>query len=215
MPAYNRVVLSGTLASGAEEFSVGMNFAPDLGAGISSPAELNSWAIAIANDLGTATADSIDRGLSLTGSVTQVSTYWYPDVGAPATAVGTASALYSGSVAAIHPLQTSVVVSLRTAFAGRRYRGRFYWPALGWTVGATGKFTGTPVSAAADDFAEMLEFIAGADGTSVELRPVVVSKAGGFVTPVTSVSVGDVPDTQRRRRDGLTEIYVNSPYPPA
>jgi len=42
-------------------------------------------------------------------------------------------------------------------------------------------------------------------------QPAVISVTKGLVTPVTQVSIGDVVDTQRRRRDTLIETRLTAP----
>lgn len=212
MPGFNRVVLSGGLASGQEEWSTGVAFS-DAGSGVTGAADLATWADTIADNLGTFIGSSLDNGVSAQGTISEVSCYWYADTVGPALNVGSAVATYAGSTPATHALQTSVVMSLRTGLSGRRYRGRAYWPALGWTINTAGRFAGTEPSVAASEFVDLLGAIADAAPGASALVPVVVSRAGGFLTPVSSVAVGNVPDTQRRRRDSLPELYVTSPYP--
>lgn len=205
--AYNRLVVSGTLGGGADIFSVGFNYTPDLGAPVITPTDLNLWAAACATYFAGATLPNLKAGLSTSGTIREFRTYYHASDTGPATTVGTASASIAGTGTANQPLPTSFVLSLRTALAGRRARGRAYWPALSVVVQAAGTFSSGFMSAAPTEARNMI--VAFGDAASAtDLRPVVVSKVGaGQVTPVTQVAIGNVPDTQRRRRNALVETY--------
>lgn len=208
MPAFNRVVLSGTLASGAEIWSVGINFHAPASTPISTPGDLTTWASNIDTVMDTSLAGALGTGLSTTGRLTAVTTYFYAATDAPASAVGSFATSTSGIGTARNPLQTSVVCSLRTPFAGRSYRGRFYWPLLGQTIETTGRLSGASTSALATAAANMLTGMINAAPASSVLEVGVVSRALDAVTTVTAVDVGDVPDTQRRRSQGLVDTRV-------
>lgn len=120
-----------------------------------------------------------------------------------------------GTGTTAHPNQTSAVVSLRTTTPGGRYRGRLYWPATGISIlASTGRFnTGFPGTLAT----EMKTFLSGAStviettlGTNVLC---VWSRVSLGKQAVNRLLVGDVPDTQRRRRDKAIETYATVSYP--
>lgn len=101
------------------------------------------------------------------------------------------------------PLQCSSVLTLRTAFSGGRYRGRLYLPPM--TVSAL-TADGFLVAASQDDILDawhdwFVAINAGADDWFIG----VYSRAQQTVSPVTSVEVGSVIDTQRGRRANLVE----------
>jgi len=74
-------------------------------------------------------------------------------------------------------------------------------------VSGFGKWTSNPSpSSFATDVKNWLNDVSGLVSDPVDFGPVVVSAAGGLITPVIGVSVGDVIDTQRRRRDKLQEV---------
>lgn len=100
-----------------------------------------------------------------------------------------------------HPPQCAIVVSLRTALAGRAFRGRFYLPSPANNVTVQG---GTLDPTRMDDFVLGLEdFFAGFTGFN--FNPVVGHRTLGTVTQCTGADVGTVIDTQRRRRDAVPE----------
>lgn len=104
---------------------------------------------------------------------------------------------------ASYPTEVAVCVSLQTAGAGRSARGRLYWPnptVLGGTTG--GRISSTfrdDMCAAAQGY-----LTATVDGA---LFPIVASPRKPSQQPVTAVRVGDVFDSQRRRRDRIPEAY--------
>lgn len=126
----------------------------------------------------------------------------------------------AGTGSASKTLQDAVVVSLRTATPGARGRGRMYWPALGASLDGQFRLT-TPSAANVADGAKTLlkligdqlnaELAANSIVATVELA--VRSQTLHECNPVVRLQVGNVLDTQRRRRDSLTEAYATTSYP--
>lgn len=108
------------------------------------------------------------------------------------------------SVAACLPYQVTPVVSLRTDDASRRGRGRFYAPSLAVDTQDGGRMTATVQADLAAAAAAMLQALAAAG-----LTPVLLSRDTMVTREVISVDVGDVLDTQRRRRGALIETRVS------
>lgn len=111
--------------------------------------------------------------------------------------------------------QNSLVVSLLTdATRGRASRGRFYPPTGTITVdSATGYIDDQVTAAVAGAALTLLNNLANMPGVDLQSpRVVVASDLGqpGPVRNVTSVAVGDVMDTQRRRRRSLVETYAGA-----
>lgn len=120
----------------------------------------------------------------------------------------------AGGGTPLHPPQVAVVASLRTGLPGRNRRGRMYLPCLGVAIGGGGLIPTATAGGIAEAAAELLTgintVVAGEFGA--ESRVVVASNTGiGLLTPVTSVQVGNVFDTQRRRRSDFTETWQTSP----
>lgn len=107
------------------------------------------------------------------------------------------------------PNEVAAVMSLRTAMAGRRTRGRMYLPGPAVSqVDVDARYQpgfGTDVAPAGANFLQPL--VVG----SVTWTAAVASATGGLLTPVTAVAVGNVPDVQRRRRDTQLEAYEVAP----
>ena len=115
------------------------------------------------------------------------------------------------------PNQTALVVTLLTNRAGRSGKGRIYMPFL--TPSFTTVNDRIPALAIQPLVDAMGVFIhdVGSQGTSgggpwaVAVQSRVVT---GAAPPVSSVSIGDVCDTQRRRRDKVKENYITGPVVP-
>jgi hypothetical protein len=108
------------------------------------------------------------------------------------------------------PVENTPVVSLQTGRIGRHGRGRMFWPVQAASeIDATGLWTHADRDALATDFATFFHDIAitGGLGHSEWLLPIVTGKPYSNYAVVTGVRVGDVMDTQRRRRRALTEVY--------
>jgi hypothetical protein len=103
------------------------------------------------------------------------------------------------------PNEVAWVVSLRTATAGRRTRGRMYLPAPSkGQVNDQGRYSTDRCVSIATAAATLL---GGWSSGATHYTAVVASATGSLMTPVLTVAVGDVPDVQRRRRDRLVEGY--------
>lgn len=211
---YNRVVLNGYLGAGAEAWSIGVNYAGPADNGVSDPSELQAWAedILTAFGAGTGWPGDIRNYWGSNGGLSNVKCYYHPTPGGAATAVGASTgSTVAGSGTVTMPPQCAMVVSLLTPFPGRRTRGRFYMPFLTASMTSSLRIGGAVTLASrATSMASMLNAIGAAAETLPDLEPVIVSAAGGTITPVSSVRVGDVMDTQRRRRDALIENYASA-----
>lgn len=104
------------------------------------------------------------------------------------------------------PYQVTAVVSTRTALATRAGRGRFYAPSLDVAQMSSGRMT----TACRDDLADAAAAMFG-ELASGGLVPVIFHRSGSSgtapfsTTLIESIDVGDVLDTQRRRRNKLIE----------
>lgn len=125
-------------------------------------------------------------------------------------ATGSASFTHAGTTSASSALpgQCAIVVTLRTATLSRRGRGRFYLPPM---AGASTTSTGRLSSASQALCVTSLNAFFNALKTFVApMTPVVYSPTGRTVATVTSYDLGDVFDTQRRRRNKLVESRVGA-----
>lgn len=148
-------------------------------------------------------------GFSVGSTLARVQSYVYDEAGILAEQAVSTGATYTGTVAVKMPNQCAVVVSLGTGQAGKSRRGRIFVPLLGLGM-VDGRMASTSPGLIADAFQGMLESLAGAGYATPpsEGRVVVASATLGITTPVTNIRVGNVIDTQQRRRDAIVEAYT-------
>lgn len=99
------------------------------------------------------------------------------------------------------PHEVAVAVTIRGAAPVRRNRGRFYLPPLAVSELLNGRILTATVAHIMNGAAILINTLQGAGFT-----PVVYHHNDHTGTPVTIVGVGDVPDSQRRRRNKLVEV---------
>lgn len=128
----------------------------------------------------------LDTGMQLTRVI--------DDVSLPGVATG-----------AMLPFQCAAAVSFRTQFATRWGRGRLYLPPLSADVLSAGRLS---ASAQGTILAAMQAAFTALQGDG--LNPVIWSRTKLTTYPIVSIDVGDVIDTQRRRRNKLVEERVSA-----
>jgi len=121
--------------------------------------------------------------------------------GLQSTRIDTAQNLDGVVVGTPMPADVALVISLRTAIANRRGRGRFYLPQPA-TVNLTSD--GRVIADLVTDLGASLA-AAWASYNTANDRPVIYSRAGRTIQNITSFNVGDLFDTQRRRENKLFE----------
>lgn len=122
----------------------------------------------------------------------------------------------AGSGATGHPYQTSVVSSLRTLTPGASGRGRLYWPGTAVSIdNSTLRIAPATVTSFLAAVKAYLASITAALNVTLVNDAVlsVWSRTNASTAPVTSLTVGDVADVQRRRRDSLVESYSSLTMP--
>lgn len=139
------------------------------------------------------------------------------------TAAGTTAALGEAAPAAtvagnnslLLPNQCAVVLSLRTATPGPRGRGRIFLPALAAAPNGAGRLDPATRDGILAQSATLVAGLREAveTNTASDLWSLVVASGAGqgLLSRVNSLRVGDVIDTQRRRRDALVESYSSVP----
>jgi hypothetical protein len=137
---------------------------------------------------------------------TEVRAYAYPTGGPAATYVG-AAAIAGGAGTGVNEgtLQTAMVVTLNTGFAGRSKRGRMYLPHnTGNLIGH--RFDTTQVTNVANEMADFFSAI----NADTDLGDVIVlSQIGtGSFEEVDSIKVDNRPDVQRRRASQFAASFT-------
>ena len=129
-----------------------------------------------------------------------------------------------GSSTVAFPNQCALAVTLVTARAGRTGKGRIYLPSLG-DLTLTGNRFGTGwadlIATAVKTFLDNMNTVVhtATDASNfLAVQSSVASREPGFWTPgaptgymgakIIAIKLGDVVDTQRRRRSGIVESYT-------
>jgi hypothetical protein len=118
------------------------------------------------------------------------------------------------SAAAVMPAQVSLVGTMRSSIVhGKASHGRMYIPGICGAVGTDGRLSATDRDAIGLKFKEFITNVRGYAG--MPGYPILIAKGYGLGPPalskyIYSVRVGNVYDTQRRRRNGLSETYYDA-----
>lgn len=213
--SYFRVSILGTLPTG-EVWSVNPVYDPtsEVGWIINQPA-IDAAALSIANR-------SVPTELRQLMSLGAVRTGARVEVRNDATdaleyiSVQGSSTPSAGTTPLALPLQSALVASIRTNTPGGSGRGRIYWPALGATLTTNGRLnvpTATTVLTGIKAYLAGIEADLEAQFVGVPFNLAVRSKTTHTTPHATRIQVGDVIDTQRRRRDAQPETYTSVNYP--
>lgn len=205
MVARNKLVLQGTMgAAGQEQWSIGLHYRDPGGGALLDPAGLNLWAQTAYGNLSAAVTSNLANIMGPNTRIVRIATYGYGPTG-PAVAQGSyagTAVVGTGASQRLAP-QDALVCTLLTGLAGRSYRGRIYWPAGGMLVGTDLK--ASVPAGTASSFAQLIAQLGEAEEGVAFLEPVVYSATKNVLTEVSGVSVGDIIDSQRSRRNNLVE----------
>lgn len=117
-----------------------------------------------------------------------------------------------GTAADNLPPQMSIAASLIRPVPGRAGRGRMYLPALGRsaTLGTNGKVGTTAITSILNATKALVNDISSHGSVDIDYKVLVTSaNSSKYVLP-NQVRVGDLFDTQRRRRNQVTESYTTA-----
>jgi hypothetical protein len=123
---------------------------------------------------------------------------------------------YTGGIAPKMPLQNAAVVSLRTNTPGASGRGRLYWPVPGLAVASNTRIATADVTSILGSLKTYLVDIRdslSSNFPTIGFNLAVRSKTTHSTPHVVRIQMGDVIDTQRRRRDKLVEAYSSLSFP--
>lgn len=213
-----RLTFSGTCFGTNEIWATGLFIAdPAADVGTASQAEVDAYALRMATLFALTSTFSSSYTLKQT-KLSVLDTTGHPD---PLNTVyNTATTATGASGGSVFPPQCSLVASLRaTAIHGLATHGRMYMPGVAIPIDSA---TGHISAFNANSFATAFQtFINGLNTDSPGSEVVALCSKGtttptvqaGVTQAVTHVEIGDVYDTQRRRRNGLVEAYVNKTIP--
>lgn len=214
-----RLTFSGTCFGGAEIWSTGLFIAdPGSDVGTATQTEVDLYAARWATFFGLSANGFSNKYSTTQTKLSVLDTAGHPD---PLNTVyNTALITPGGASAPPMPPQISVVASLRaTAIHGLATHGRMYLPGNTFAIDSTtGRIPSAAVSTLITAFQTMINGI----NSDAPVSEVVSLCSKGRTTPtvlagvsqaVTHVEMGDVYDTQRRRRNGFNETYTNKSIP--
>lgn len=213
--SYVRVSILGNLVN-EEVWSINPVFDPTLEfPGGVNQAALDSACLAIAS---LSPGAFMLSSLSLQGSINAARLEVRDDVtdGLIAISEQARSSPVTGSAAIRLGAQNAVVCSIRTDSPGASGRGRVYWPALGATVGTNGRLSAPAPGSLVADFKAYFLAMRSALATAfptIGFDLAVRSKTTKTTPHAVRIQVGNVIDTQRRRRDSLPESYTSLTIP--
>jgi len=192
--ALYRLVASGTTPG--ESFSFTMHAEANLSTGDTATAFGDALTACWAAGMDDLTTPEVDLTLASAAAINEATD-------GQITRVEVVLALTGVADAEMLPFQCATVISLLTASATRHGRGRFYLPPLAASFLLNGKLNSSAMTALDTAWTAFFDSL-NTDG----VNPVVRNRTGHISTPVTSARVGDVIDTQRRRRNKLVETYT-------
>lgn len=216
----NRVTISGDCFSGAEIWTTGFYLgAPDADAG--DPAGSAAAIGALWTTFwGSATTYVSNLYRSLQVKVAQHRTDGTTDPDAIDYYIYPTPPVGGTSLGALPP-QVSLAVTMTSEIQrGLAAKGRMYMPGIAAIIAGNGKVTSANVTNIATNFKTFLD---GINSSTAVSGNVILASHGHYVkatdttpafyalpknTQVTGCRVGDVYDTQRRRRNGLAEVYT-------
>lgn len=208
--AHLRIELFGTVAGGAEHWSAGFSTAPPGGGGLADVAVLSNLASNLfdADFFGAVGINGLFRSsVVFIGARARQLNSAGVTVAVAEDVLTTPTAGGAGGGAESLPPQVSEVISLRTSSPGARHRGRMYLPPLASNcLTANGRLDSSVRTTVLNG---MKDFFDDWNADANTLPVAVASNAGSFVETVTHIQLGDVFDTQRRRRDRLPESYAS------
>ena len=179
---------------------------PTVGAGFTQ-AQLNVLATDV-DALAVTCFATFASSVSADTSFIETGVYAYPTGSAVSTQVALSPprAASVGTGAGLLPVQTSCVVSLRTATSSRSGRGRNYLPFTGATLTGAHQFGTTAInnaSLAYQAYLQALNAYTSGPANVTSLVAIVASRTTGAHPAITHITDHSDPDVQRRRSDKL------------
>lgn len=207
---HSRNVVFGTLPGGEIfNWSLWADRAPASAAAANDQAQ--GIANAFKNTAGPVNAVRPEKLLGSDANYVGVKTYAYTGgTAASFVGVGTIGVAGNSGASQVLPDQLALVVTLRTALAGRSHTGRIYLPITKWNLSSQGQMAKAETDGLAAWFAAFLTAantsLTGVSGNHM----VVASQKLGTSQSITSVTVDTKIDVQRRRANRQNASGVSS-----
>lgn len=208
-----QIILGGAI--GVERWSVGYWLRYDSSVSLPTPAEANTYALAILNQFNTlvwsgATA-SVKAQNSTDTTLDTCTVRFYDGNTLMVDGLATITPV-AGTGGGAHPGYVACCVSLLTPFPGRSKRGRMYLPATAMPVNGTTSLWLT--NATVDAFAVNLAgYFANSVhvpswGSPASFTVVIMSKLLGSTSDVVNIRIDNIPDTQHGRTKKLVSSHT-------
>jgi hypothetical protein len=203
---YVKLVLSGTI-DGVQDWSVGLacQTEPD-----ATAEQLAAWLATVSPLVTTywAAAGSI-RAYQKAGFVLgKLTAFAYNEINTPSVASAELALTTPlvGTSPSEYPTQASIVHSLKTGFTGRHNSGRTYWPCTAAPGTTANRLLASQCLGLATSWAAFIRGLSTLIVNGTTTTAVIVPASGATESRfVSEVQVGDIVDTQRRRRDKYIE----------
>jgi hypothetical protein len=209
------ITLSGTMFGGNEEWATGF-YVGKMSADAAPPTQTyidgvrDAW-----QTFFTTAANGISNYYTFTqAKATLLATDGKKDVGTDVQVAYPAAAVYGGGSGAPFPPQIALVATLIAGSGkGLAGKGRMYLPGVRFNLDANGYISNSDALAVATN---LRLFVNAVNGLTAGSGNVVINASQGNASllginarnlPVNGIRVGNVFDTQRRRRNGLAESY--------
>jgi hypothetical protein len=204
VPAHVAVRANGSLGgplSGLEIFSYGFSLRQ-------VPAEINDANRAAIAELVRVHFADVKSGVTGMGFLDDVT---FANIGADGKQIGDtvriAKSAQGNFNGALHPAQVSARISLGDGQRGRSHRGGWYMPYTGWALSTNGNSQQSDAANLLTSTLALIRGVNGVFGAAGTVSPSVVIAGQAGLMPVSVVRVGNILDTIRTRRNGLTETY--------
>lgn len=202
--AHTRISLIGKVSSGGDSWSCGFSTPPELAPDMATMEHLAARAGAL---FGSSFWTPVFKPIA--GASTDVRGARAAAIAADGHTIVSGEFLYAtpsgGNLDYSLPPEVAVCVSLRTTTPGPRGRGRMYLPPL--SPDQLDNRGGLNLTVRDGLAAGMAAFLSAWNADPDTKTASVASNVGIEVSAVTAVKVGNVFDSQRRRRDRLVEFY--------
>jgi hypothetical protein len=209
-----KIVFRGTI-QGTQSWSTALFMAIQTDSGNLTATNLNTIAGHLSTPSSTLWTSIAGVGWRSTTSFNEISVYYYPTGEPDPTEVSNLSvtAVVGGLTSATLSPRDALVASFLTGLSGRSYRGRSYAPMGGLPLGTDQQAPLVATTGLGNAWKVFIDAVNSAnwnDGNVLAQVASVASFTRGITTPITTVRVDSLVDSQRRREDKFTSLHTYS-----